>query len=259
MKVADVVALAGHEVHVCRYREARTLLRWLGQDRGGDLRGLRVLDVAGGDGYWAGQARRRGARAVALDLATPKLSRGSQFARPPALIEGDALRLPFPDASFDRVMSICAIEHFDDGEKALDEMARVLTPGGELVMSADSLTLAEHWPNLYRAHCDRYHVKRTYSHQELTSLLAARGLAVLEYRYQFRSRRAQRMYLGLSAHGGKFGFNAAAPAAPLVAASDRAARGDGGAIVLLRARREGPREGPREGRHAASQGGTANR
>src|SRR6266568_1340014 len=90
MKVADAVALAGHEVHVCRYREARTLLRWLGAD----LRGLRVLDVAGGDGYWAGQARRRGARAVALDLATSKLSRGSQLASPPALIEGDALRLP---------------------------------------------------------------------------------------------------------------------------------------------------------------------
>jgi SAM-dependent methyltransferase len=252
VKVADAVALAGHEVHVCRYREARTLLRWLGegrdQDRNGDLRGLRVLDVAGGDGYWAGQTRKRGARAVALDLATSKLHYGRGLANAPALIEGDALQLPFADASFDRVMSICAIEHFDDGEKALDEMTRVLAPGGELVMSADALTLAEHWPDLFRAHCERYHVKRTYSHQELTSLLAARGLAVLEYRYQFRSRRAQRMYLGLSAYGGKFGFNAAAPAAPLVAASDRAARGDGGAIVLVRARRQGPRVGTRPAR-----------
>jgi SAM-dependent methyltransferase len=253
VKVADAVALAGHEVHVCRYREARTLLRWLGEDQ--DLGGLRVLDVAGGDGYWAGQARKRGARAVALDLATSKLHYGRGLAHAPALIEGDALQLPFADASFDRVMSICAIEHFDDGEKALDEMTRVLAPGGELVMSADALTLAEHWPKLFRAHCERYHVKRTYSHQELTSLLAARGLAVLEYRYQFRSRRAQRMYLGLSAYGGKFGFNAAAPAAPLVAASDRATRGGGGAIVLIRARHQGPHEG----RHAANQGGTVNR
>jgi ubiquinone/menaquinone biosynthesis C-methylase UbiE len=251
VKVADAVAVAGHEVHVCRYREARTLLRWLGED----LRGLRVLDVAAGDGYWAARTRKRGARAVALDLAGAKLGRGRQLSDPPALVRSDALRLPFRDASFDRVMSICAIEHFDDGEKALDEMARVLAPGGELVMSADSLTLAEHWPNLYRAHCERYHVKRTYSHQELTALLAARGLDVTQYRYQFRSRRAQRMYLGLSAYGGKFGFNAAAPAAPLVAASDRNARGDGGAIVLVRARRQ--RRRPE--RHPANQGGTANR
>ena len=44
MKVADAVAFAGHEVHVCRRREAGTLLRWLGEDLGG----LRVLDVAAG-------------------------------------------------------------------------------------------------------------------------------------------------------------------------------------------------------------------
>ena len=58
---------------MCRYREARTLLRWLGP---GDLRGLRVLDVAGGDGYWAGRARGRGARAVALTLLGIGLAKG---------------------------------------------------------------------------------------------------------------------------------------------------------------------------------------
>lgn len=250
MKIADAVAVAGHEVHVCRYREARTLLDWLGPD----LRGLRVLDVAGGDGYWAARARRRGARAVCLDLATAKLQLGARYTAPPALIKGDALELPFADASFDRVMSICAIEHFDDGARALGEMARVLAPGGELVMSADALTLAGRWPRLYRAHCERYHVKRTYSHADLAALLAARGLDVVDHEYQFRSRWAQRMYLGLSAYGGKIGFNAAAPAAPLVAAADRAARGDGGAIVLVRARRQGRPEAGQGG-----QGGTANR
>jgi SAM-dependent methyltransferase len=233
MKVADAVAFAGHEVHVCRHREAGTLLRWLGTD----LRGLRVLDVAGGDGYWAARARRRGAWAVALDISEPKLRRGRELAMAPALVRGDALDLPFADASFDRVMSICAIEHFDDGARALAEMARVLAPGGELVMSADALTLAPRWPRLYRAHRERYHVQRTYSHGELAALLAARGLEVISHQYQFRTRWAQRMYLSLSAHGGRVGFNAAAPVTPLVAAADRGARGDGGAIVLVRARR----------------------
>jgi SAM-dependent methyltransferase len=233
MRFADAVAFAGHEVHVCRHREAGTLLRWLGPD----LRGLRVLDVAGGDGYWAAQARRRGARAVALDISAAKLRRGRQLSAPPELVRGDALALPFAAASFDRVLSICAIEHFADGARALGEMARVLAPGGELVMSADALTLADRWPRLYRAHCERYSVKRTYSHDQLTALLAACGLAVVRHEYQFRTRWAQRMYLGLSAHGGKVGFNAAAPALPLVAAADRRAGGDGGAIVLVRARR----------------------
>jgi ubiquinone/menaquinone biosynthesis C-methylase UbiE len=233
MNVTDAVAFAGHQVHVCRYREAGTLLRWLGPD----LHGLRVLDVAGGDGYWAGQARKRGAQAANIDLAGHKLTRGARLASAPAQVLGDALKLPFPDGSFDRVLSICAIEHFDDGPQALSEMARVLAPGGELVMSADTLSRKALYPDLFAAHAQRYHVQRTYTHGELTELLAERGLDVLEYAYQFRSGWSERLYLTLSAHGGKVGFNAAAPLAPLVAAADRASRQDQGAIVLIRARR----------------------
>ncbi|HUK69997.1 MAG TPA: methyltransferase domain-containing protein [Streptosporangiaceae bacterium] len=235
MRLADAVAFAGHQVHLCRYREAGALLRWLG----GDLRGLRVLDVAGGDGYWAGQARRRGAEAVSIDLARAKMLRGRALTSAPALVEGDALRLPFADGSFDRVMSICAIEHFDDGDRALAEMARVLRPGGELVMSADALTRATQWPDLYRAHCARFHVKRTYTHETLTRLLRPSGLEVMEHAYQFRARWSERLYLALSARGGRVGFNAAAALIPLVAASDRRADQELGSIVLLRARRAG--------------------
>src|SRR5260370_5108671 len=99
MKLADAVALAGHEVHVCRYREARTLLRWLGPD----LRGLRVLDVAGGGGYWAGRARRRGVRAVAPDLAAGKVARGTRPTRPPPRLRGDGRGPPFSARRLRRV------------------------------------------------------------------------------------------------------------------------------------------------------------
>ena len=113
---------------------------------------------------------------MAIDIAAREAAaRPASWLSAPALVLGDALRLPFPDASFDRVMSICAIEHFDDGPHALSEMARVLAPGGELVMSADTLSRAAQWPELYRAHCERYHVQRTYTHEQLTGLLAERG------------------------------------------------------------------------------------
>ncbi|WP_179770560.1 class I SAM-dependent methyltransferase [Streptomonospora nanhaiensis] len=229
----DVVAFAGHQIHVCRYREAGTLLRWLGSD----LRGQTVLDVAGGDGYWAGQARRRGARAICVDLARHKMVRGSRLRHAPALLEADALRLPVRDGAVDKVLSICAIEHFDDGPAALREMARVLKPGGELVMSADCLSRRDRWPHLFAAHSRRYHVRRTYTHTVLSELLADCGLDVLGHSYQFRSALAERAYLSLSAHGGRVGFNAAAPLVPLIALDDARHPNTRGSIVLVRARK----------------------
>ncbi|MEV4258364.1 class I SAM-dependent methyltransferase [Spirillospora sp. NPDC049652] len=233
MKISDVVAFVGHQVHVCRYREAGTLLDWMGDD----LRGRKVLDVAGGDGYWAGQTRRRGAYAVSIDLARGKMEYGRTLAHPPALVECDALKLPFQDGSFDAILSVCAIEHFDDGGTSLDEMARVLKPGGQVFMSADVLSRADAWPKLRDAHKAKYHVQHTYTHESLAKLMDARGLDLVRHSYQFRTAAAERLYLSLSAYGGKVGFNAAAPLAPLVAAADAKAPNDRGSIVLVQARK----------------------
>lgn len=233
MKLSDVVAFMGHQVHVCRYREAGTLLAWMGRNLGGK----RVLDVAGGDGYWAGQARKRGAQAVSIDLARKKMLYGQTLAHPPALIECDALRLPFGEGSFDAVLSVCAIEHFDDGGKSLDEMARVLKPGGEIFMSADVLSRADAWPKLRDAHKAKYHVQHTYTHETLAKLMDERGLDLVRHSYQFRTPAAERLYLSLSTYGGKVGFNAAAPLAPLVALTDRRAPNECGSIVLIHARK----------------------
>lgn len=229
----DAIAFAGHQVHVCRFREGGTLLRWLGRD----LRGKRVLDVAGGDGYWAGLTTKRGAKAVSIDLARSKMLYGQTLQNAPGLIECDALKLPFADGSFDAIMSVCAIEHFDDGGQSLDEMARVLAPGGQLVMSADVLSRSRQWPKLREAHCAKYYVKHTYTHESLGKLLTERGIDLVDYSYQFRSAPAERLYLSLSAYGGKAGFNAAAPLAPLVALSDRMSPNDRGSIVLINGRK----------------------
>lgn len=233
MPVNDLVAFVGHQVHYSRYREAGTLLRWLGSD----LRGKRVLDVAGGDGYWAGQARKRGADAVSVDLSRKKMLFGKQLGRIPALLEADALRLPFKDGSFDRVMSICAIEHFSDGPQALAEIARVLAPGGELVMSADAITRGAQWPRLFDIHCRRYAVQHTYDHVRLTQLLGECGLEVTEHSYQFRGEHAEHFYLAVSAVRRKIAPNLAAIGAPLVAIGDRRAPNDHGSLVLVRAQK----------------------
>jgi hypothetical protein len=80
-------------------------------------------------------------------------------------------------------------------------------------------------------------VQKTYTHVSLGKLLGERGVDLIDYDYQFRTAPAERLYLSLSAYGGKAGFNAAAPLAPLVALSDLVSPNVRGSIVLINARK----------------------
>ena len=234
MLLDDLVAFVGHRIHVVRAREGAALTRLLGRD----TEGLRILDVAGGDGYWIERIGAHAAVGVNVDLAWHKLVRGRRLRRPPDNVYGNALQLPFGDSTFDAVLSICAIEHFSDGGAALDEIARVLRPGGALVMSADALTMAGRWPHLEAAHRRKYAVVDTYDRVRLAGMLAQRGFRVSESLYHFRAPWAQHLYLGLSRLP-RVALNAAWPLAAIVAASDRRRRdGDDGSVLLLRAVKE---------------------
>ena len=224
------IGYVGHQVHVVRRREAGWLL-----DSLGDVQGQVILDVAGGDGYWAAQLAKRGAYTLAIDLAEGKLHRGRTLPQPPGLVKGDALRLPFPDGSVDGTLSICAIEHFPDGKASLAEMARVTKPGGSLAMSADALCSEHNWPGLSAGHRERYHVVDTYDEAKLTDLLDATGFDVVRTEYLFRENWSQNVYMRL--HQWKFAPNALAPLAPVVAWSDRRSDEPGGSILLVHARR----------------------
>jgi SAM-dependent methyltransferase len=105
-----------------------------------DWRGVRVLKTDLWDEarntrimQWAAD---QGAEVFGIDISSPTvgLARG-QFA-PGALKTSlaDVRRLPFTDASFDVVYSMGTIEHFDESEDAVREMARVLKPGGRLIL-----------------------------------------------------------------------------------------------------------------------------
>jgi ubiquinone/menaquinone biosynthesis C-methylase UbiE len=98
------------------------------------LREKRLLDVGCGTGPFSLAARERGARVVSLDLGVTLLirARSKGAAR---VVAGNAVQLPFPDSSFDIVLSSECIEHTEEPERALAEMLRVLRPGGLLVVT----------------------------------------------------------------------------------------------------------------------------
>jgi ubiquinone/menaquinone biosynthesis C-methylase UbiE len=104
-----------------------------------DLHGKHVLEVGCGTGNISLELARRGARVVGVDVSGPMLAAAAQKARQHDLrlawIRGSAAALPFPQSSFDGVISILALDFMADRPGVVREMARVLRPRGFLLLA----------------------------------------------------------------------------------------------------------------------------
>ncbi len=98
-------------------------------------RGARVLEVGAGSGRDSIALRERGARVVVVDYSPKALALiGAQRARGIERVCGDAFRLPFDDGTFDAVFHQGLLEHFRNPLDMLRENARILRPGGVLLV-----------------------------------------------------------------------------------------------------------------------------
>ncbi len=99
------------------------------------LNGKRVLDIACGTGWSTEQFARMGADVSAIDI-TPKAveltkKRFEIYCLKGNILIADAENLPFPDNHFDYVLAWGCLMHMPDTQKAIDEIYRVLKPGGK--------------------------------------------------------------------------------------------------------------------------------
>jgi demethylmenaquinone methyltransferase / 2-methoxy-6-polyprenyl-1,4-benzoquinol methylase len=110
--------------------------RW--RSRAADLArvgpGSRALDVANGTGDLAIELARRGASVVGLDFSERMLELARAKAPAIEFVQGNALELAFEDASFDAVTVGFGARNFSDLGTGLREMARVVRPGGRVVV-----------------------------------------------------------------------------------------------------------------------------
>ncbi|WP_067070061.1 class I SAM-dependent methyltransferase [Carbonactinospora thermoautotrophica] len=143
---------------------------------------------------------------VGVDVVPEHVEQASKYAAEQGLgnveyVLYDGDRLPFPDASFDNVVSFEVLEHTADDRHALAEVRRVLKPGGVLAMSVPNkwylmethgFDLRPRWVKWNRVPLlswlptpihERYACARIYTRRRIFRLLEAGGFEVLEHRY----------------------------------------------------------------------------
>jgi demethylmenaquinone methyltransferase/2-methoxy-6-polyprenyl-1,4-benzoquinol methylase len=117
-----------------RTERLRRLLRFTGSDT--------VLDAGGGTGRIAGGLVSLASRLIVGDLSRPMLQ---QAVRKRKLTAVQCLtgQLPFPSDTFDRILVVDALHHFENQNAALVDLVRVLKPGGRLVIEEPDI---RKWP-----------------------------------------------------------------------------------------------------------------
>src|SRR5689334_20721744 len=111
--------------HLARYTFAAGLVR----------PGATVLDAACGVGYGTRTLAAAGASVVAIDCAPEAVSAARTHGAAASLAVADLHTLPFQDDAFEGVVCFEVLEHLEHPERFLDEVVRVLRPGGWFAVS----------------------------------------------------------------------------------------------------------------------------
>lgn len=121
-----------YETEMGRYvyeAETRAAMELLNPQAGED-----ILDVGCGTGIYSHLLAEKGAKVTGIDLSEKMLAQAKAKGSGPKFLYMDVTKLDFPDASFDKVLSMAAFEFIPDVEKAYREIMRILRPGGIAVI-----------------------------------------------------------------------------------------------------------------------------
>ena len=157
-----------------------------------DVRGCkRILDAGCGNGRYSKHLLRWAdpdALIAAFDLSQRMLVRARRSLKSPRVhhVTADLTRLPYPDDFFDAIVCGWVLEHLPDPVPGLQELARVLQPGGKLLLMTTEDTLTG-------AMCSSLWHCRTYNRTELSRLCEANGFTWGSQHYFTRIHRALRL------------------------------------------------------------------
>lgn len=173
----------GQRFHALRNIELKYVLKYLEPKRG-----EKILDVGCGKGYFCNILNSKGCICLGIDPSNKDIEIASKYQDKDIKFSiASAEKLPFKEAYFDKIASVCVLEHVNDELKALSEINRVLKEGGVFVASLDALSsiyYSEKYINFYKK---EFKVNQFYDIQRAMKLFHKAGFKIISYRYIFSS------------------------------------------------------------------------
>jgi SAM-dependent methyltransferase len=178
MNPAEFATLARSEASLWWFRGMKRILFGL-LDKLSVARQSRVMEAGSGTGHMAHVLHQRyGWTIFPTEIAWEGVSLTSR--RDGLLpVQGDIAACPFSDSAFDAVLSLDVLVHFPRGQedRALGEFARILKPGGYLILRVAALDI------LRSRHSEFCHERQRFTRHRLMRAVAARGFRVVRCTY----------------------------------------------------------------------------
>lgn len=142
----------------------------------------KICDVACGCGEYSKKLSKKSCNVIGSDMDQKSVKLAKILSKNGKFVISTAEKLPFKPATFDKVVSACALEHFKDDEAALHEMYRILKSNGTLVLTVDSFTYKIS-KDILDAHRAKNYVVNYYSFSQLKNKLEKGGFQIEDAEY----------------------------------------------------------------------------
>ncbi len=206
-----------------------------------------LLDIGCGRGVQTGLLGRRCRKIVGIDISEGAVgcARSEQhLLREKADVDFRVTSLEdagFEADGFDKIFSVCVLEHVHNDERLLREAFRVLKPGGALVLSIDSLSLLDD-ADLRAMHSRKFQVQRYYSPEAIRAKLEQAGFEHITIKPLGRSGWAKKWFAWGIRNDFGFRYSGAVWRYWVLRSAECVCRGDASVYLVIKAYKPARRE-----------------
>ena len=169
-------------ISVMRLIEFPLVLNWL-EPKNDE----KICDVACGNGELSFEITKTGCYVYGIDISKEAIinsaKKNSARSKNCHFIVGSAEYLPCRSGVFDKVVSNCALEHFQNDIEALKEMNRILKLNSTLILTVDSFSYPRIKSEIKKEHAKTCFVVNYYTHEKLERKLKKSGFQVISSKY----------------------------------------------------------------------------